>query len=133
MSDTGDVSPSRVGATAGPPARSIYDHRVTYTRIHDFDGEHVLSFDCGDLPADPAVTAAGHEPNGYFWEGVVTYLAPELADALELDSEAGMFSAAGQRAQLEQLRGVLEPVLSSSAETAAVIARAESAGFPFDD
>lgn len=47
---------------------------------------------------DEAISAAGHEPNGYFWEGMVQYLAPGLADQMELDSEAGMFVAYGERA-----------------------------------
>ena len=35
----------------------------------DVAGLSSLSFACGALPADAAVFAAGHEPNGYFWEG----------------------------------------------------------------
>jgi hypothetical protein len=42
---------------------------VGYSTILDIDGNHSLSFYCGELPADEAVSAAGHEPNGYFWEG----------------------------------------------------------------
>jgi hypothetical protein len=37
-----------------------------------------LTFECGDLPADVAVFAAGHEPNGCFREGVVHYLTGGL-------------------------------------------------------
>lgn len=48
------------------------------------------------VTADESIASAGHEPNGYFWEGVVQYLAPELAEQLELDSEAGMFAAEGE-------------------------------------
>ncbi|MFF7856957.1 hypothetical protein [Streptomyces sp. NPDC007904] len=31
---------------------------------HDFEGKHSMTFDAGDLAADAAVAAAGHEPNG---------------------------------------------------------------------
>jgi hypothetical protein len=34
--------------------------------LHDFDGEHSLTWDAGGLAVDAAVAAAGHEPNGYF-------------------------------------------------------------------
>ena len=50
---------------------------------------------CGDLPADVAVFAARREPNGYFWEGVVQYLAGSLLSQVELDPEAGSFFARG--------------------------------------
>ncbi|MGW5190536.1 Imm51 family immunity protein [Kribbella sp. NPDC004138] len=104
-----------------------------HSQILDIDGGHSLTFYCGELPADVAVSAAGHEPNGYFWEGVATVLAPELVHGLELDSEAGMFSAAGQRSDLAQLQTLLEPVLASPDVVREVIARAESEGFEFDD
>jgi hypothetical protein len=57
----------------------------------DVAGSSCLLFGCGDLPADAAVLAAGHEPNGYFWEGVLQYLAGGLLTQVELDPEAGMF------------------------------------------
>jgi hypothetical protein len=37
----------------------------------DLAGSSSLTFECGNLPADAAVFAAGHEPNGCFWEEVV--------------------------------------------------------------
>lgn len=46
------------------------DRSVTIT-LHDFDGEHSLTLAAGDLVANTAVVATGHEPNGYFWEGLV--------------------------------------------------------------
>jgi hypothetical protein len=59
-----------------------------------------LTFECGDLPADAAVVAAGHVPNGYFWEGIVQYLAGGLLSQVELDPETDMFCATGDRAVL---------------------------------
>jgi len=106
---------------------------MAYSQILDVDGEHSLTFYCGELPADDAVSASGHEPNGYFWEGVATLLAAGLVDQLELDSEAGMFSAIGPRDDLERLQTLLEPVVASADEVRNVIARAEAEGFEFDD
>lgn len=94
---------------------------------------HSLTVNGGDLRADAAVATSGHEPNGYFWEGVVTYLAPELVDRVELDSEAGMFSAMGETVELERLRDALEPLLDDGPKAAVLIERAEAGGFQFDD
>jgi hypothetical protein len=106
---------------------------MTHSNILDIDGEFSLTFYCGELPADGAIFASGHEPNGYFWEGVATFLAPEVVGRLEVDSEGGMFSASGARADCQALQGVLEPLVSSTDEIRGVISRAEAAGFQFDD
>jgi len=46
---------------------------------------------------DGAIKEVGHEPNGYFWEGVARYLvqteAPALADRIFYDPEGSMFCA----------------------------------------
>lgn len=104
-----------------------------YINIHDIDGSLSLTFYCGELPADEAIGAAGHEPNGYFWEGVVRYLAPALAEGVELDSEAGMFAANGDQAAVEQLRELMAPYLDDGPRIAATIREAEASGFQFDD
>lgn len=92
-----------------------------------------LTFACGSLPADAAVFAAGHEPNGYFWEGVAQYLAAGLVSQVELDSEAGMFCARGNRALLGQLGEELEGYLDDPERIAGLITEAEASGFQFDD
>ncbi|WP_406114918.1 Imm51 family immunity protein [Streptomyces sp. NBC_01014] len=79
--------------------------------LHDFDGEHSLTLTLGGLAADAAVVAAGHEPNGYFWEGLVQFAWPDLAERLDFDSEGGMFCALGSLRDLTQLKTVLEPVI----------------------
>jgi hypothetical protein len=106
---------------------------VAISRISHANGTYSLVFSCGELPADDAVRDSGHEPNGYFWEGVATLLAPDLVDALELDSEAGLFDAVGALPNLERLQAVLEPVISSPDHVRAAIVRAETEGFEFDD
>lgn len=106
---------------------------MAISNILDISGTCSLTFYCGELPADGAVAAAGHEPNGYFWEGVATLVAPDLAIRLELDSEAGMFCANGERADLERLQVLLEPLLESPDAIRTVIERADAEGFGFDD
>ncbi|MFF3787760.1 Imm51 family immunity protein [Streptomyces sp. NPDC001933] len=101
--------------------------------LHDFDGEHSLTLAAGGLAADAAVVAAGHEPNGYFWEGLVQFAWPDLAERLDFDSEGGMFCALGSLSDLTQLKATLEPVISNSSAVREIVARAETAGFEFDD
>lgn len=102
-------------------------------RINEFDSTHCLSFYCGELPADESIVETGHEPNGYFWDSVVTYIARDLVNQLELDSEGDMFSAYGDLPLLERLQAMLEPYLADGRRTAALIRDAETAGFEFDD
>lgn len=101
--------------------------------LHDVDGEHSLTLDAGGLAADAAVTAAGHEPNGYFWEGLVRFAWPDLAECLDFDSEAGMFCAVGSPSDLARLRTAVESVITSPETVRDIIARAEISGFEFDD
>jgi hypothetical protein len=102
-------------------------------RLHDDKEQSSLTFSCGDLPADGAIEAAGHEPNGYFWEGVATYTFGNGAAGLEFDSESGMFAAYGKREDMERLRDQLRPLVNDGTRIAALIAQAEGEGFRFDD
>ncbi|AIS02475.1 Imm51 family immunity protein [Streptomyces glaucescens] len=101
--------------------------------LHDFDGEHSLTLDAGGLAADAAVVAAGHEPNGYFWEGLVRFAWPDIAEQVDFDSEAGMFCAIGSSSDLARLRMAVEAVITSPEAVRDIIARAEASGFEFDD
>jgi len=104
-----------------------------HMQLVESDGSFSLTFSCGDLPADTAIVATGHEPNGYFWEGMVRYLAPHLAEQVELDAEAGLFAAYGERAALEDVEALLRPYLDEGERVAATIRAAEESGFEFDD
>lgn len=106
---------------------------MTASEVLEIDGEFSLTFYCGGLPADAAIAAAGHEPNGYFWEGVAEFISGGLLENIELDSEAGMFCAVGEKADLTALQSLLEPLLTDGDAVLDVIARARSAGFEFDD
>ncbi|MDX3076684.1 Imm51 family immunity protein [Streptomyces sp. MI02-7b] len=74
-----------------------------------------------------------HEPNGYFWEGLVQFACPDIAKRLDFDSEAGMFCAVGTPSDLAQLKTALQSVITSSDAVRDIIARAETSGFEFDD
>jgi hypothetical protein len=111
-------------------------HDVSVTaraQIRESGGSFSLAFPCGDLPVDDAVLAADHEPNGYFWEGVAQFLAPDVASVLEFDSDGSQFCVRGDRGPLARLQQVLEPYLSDPRRVAQVIQDATAAGFEFDD
>jgi hypothetical protein len=101
-------------------------------QLHDFDGERSVTLDVGGLPADAAVADAEHEPNGYFWEGLVQFAWPDIAERLDFDSEAGMFCAVGTSDDLALLKTALESVITSPDAVSDIIARAETSGFEFD-
>ena len=87
---------------------------------------------------DGAIKEVGHEPNGYFWEGVARYLvhteAPALADRIFYDPEASMFCAyAESRDVLEALAALMRPVTTDAARVRRLVADADAAGFGFDD
>ena len=108
------------------------------TLIETGDSQYSLLLDAGMTAVDAIIEASGHEPNGYFWEGIASVLceteAPGLNERFELDSEAGMFCAFGpDRASLEALGNMMSRVASESDQLQAVMAKAAEIGFEFDD
>lgn len=87
-----------------------------------------LTFPCGELPVDDALIAAGVEPNGSFWEGVLHYVDGGLAGRVELDSEGSMFCAIGTMRQLERVRTAMDPLVTDPAAITALVRRAEAEG-----
>ncbi|MDT0393008.1 Imm51 family immunity protein [Streptomyces dubilierae] len=100
--------------------------------LHDFNGEQSLTLNVGGLAADVAVADRGHEPNGYFWEGLVRFAWPDIAERLGFDSEADMFCAVGAASDLAHLTTALESVIRSPDAVRDIIVRAEASGFEFD-
>lgn len=101
-------------------------------------GKFSLLLDAGTTPVDGLVQELGHEPNGYFWEGVARFLVSTRAPALEArfryDSEAGMFCAYGDDEKaLGDLSELMSAVVSDPDRLRATVASAEAAGFEFDD
>lgn len=108
-----------------------------YLSIDATDG-YELYLSTGTLPGDAGALAAGHEPNGYFWESLLAYLvrtrAPKLADRYDPDSEAGTFIVlTDSRKVAQKLRDLIEPYLGDATLTEAAVAEATAAGFTFDD
>lgn len=106
---------------------------MNHTRLQQIDGNHYLSFDCGGLPGDAAAISRGFEANGHFWESVAIFLAPELCERLELDSEGSMFCAYGSQADLVELQALLDPVLSDEGALTTLIDDAEAQGEELED
>lgn len=92
------------------------------------EGRASLTLDLGDLPTDAVVEDAGEEPNGAFWEGVTNYVAPSVASRLEMDSEGSMFAVEGERADLEELRELLGPLVHDPPAMTALLRRAQADG-----
>jgi hypothetical protein len=100
-------------------------------------GLYSLLLDAGTA-VDGVIEECGHEPNGYFWEGVARYLvqteAPALADRISYDPEASMFCArAESRDALEALAALMRSVTTDAARVRRLVTDADAAGFPFDD
>jgi hypothetical protein len=101
-------------------------------------GNYSLLLDAGSTEVDELIEDLGHEPNGYFWEGVARLIiqndAPTLADRLAYDPEGGMFCAYGtDRAALEELGARMSTLASDATLMRGLVEAAEEAGFEFDD
>lgn len=94
---------------------------------------HYLTFDCGEPDQLRALSPTDYEPNGSFWEGVVQFLAPDLVEEVELDSEGSAFFAYGHRTALEGIQAVVEPLLADPSKLLPIVAAAEAAGVELED
>ncbi|MFI6228486.1 Imm51 family immunity protein [Micromonospora echinospora] len=106
--------------------------------IETTPGKYSLLLNAGTTPVDGLVEELGHEPNGYFWEGVARLLvsteAPTLDGRFSYDPEGGMFCAYGvDRSALEELAVRMAAVATDGERMRQVIAQAEADGFEFDD
>jgi hypothetical protein len=101
-------------------------------------GKFSLLLNAGTTQVDALVEQLGHEPNGYFWEGVAHYLVSTEAPALEgrfaYDPEAGMFCAYGEdRTALQELATLMNGVTADDDRMRKLITSAKADGFEFDD
>ncbi|WP_166388123.1 Imm51 family immunity protein [Catellatospora methionotrophica] len=101
-------------------------------------GEFSLLLDTGGLAVDDLIQELGHEPNGYFWEGIAELIvaneAPELDGRVDYDPEAGMFCARSQdRAALEDLGARMSVAATDPGRLRELVALAVATGFEFDD
>ena len=105
------------------------DVGVPSFRLEDeSDGRAWLTLDLGDLLTDCVVQDAGEEPNGAFWEGVASYVAPTLASRMDFDSEGSMFAVEGARTDLEQLRELLIPLVQEPWAMTTLLRRVQAEG-----
>ncbi|MBF0696539.1 hypothetical protein [Actinomyces bowdenii] len=123
-----------MNADQAPQCISIHD----VTDLEGIEPYSYLSIEAGAPPTTETITRLGHEPNGYFWEGVVRWLQGKgtVTEVGEPDPEGGAYItrvALGGRAQLEALAAALAPYLIDDEAIAALITEADAAGFDFDD
>ncbi|MEV4629190.1 Imm51 family immunity protein [Micromonospora sp. NPDC049523] len=108
-------------------------------RLHELTpGKFSLLLNAGTTDVDDVVAELGHEPNGYFWEGVAQLLvsneAPTLEGRFAYDPEGGMFVAYGtDKAALEELATRMTVVATDPERIRQLVADAEANGFEFDD
>lgn len=106
--------------------------------IETTPGKFSLLLNTGTTAVDDTISELGHEPNGYFWEGVATLVvetnAPELAECVSYDPEAGMFCAYGtDKGALEKLGTLMAPLANDPDQIRKLIQQAKADGFEFDD
>lgn len=106
--------------------------------IETTPGKFSLLLDAGTTQVDALVEQLGHEPNGYFWEGVAQFLvsteAPTLEGRFSYDPEGGMFCAYGEdRTALQELAALMSAVAADGDRMRKLIASAEASGFELDD
>ena len=106
-----------------------------FIRLLDFeDGITSCFFDAAEPATAGVVESLGHEPNGYFWEGVVRRLVEKgELDEPDADPEGGMFCARGPRPAMERLAQGLTPYLTDPQTLTALVTEADAEGFDFDD
>jgi hypothetical protein len=107
------------------------------TLLETSPGKFSLLLQAGATAVDDTVEELGHEPGGYFWEGVARFLVstqdPTLEGRFRYDPEAGMFCAYGaDRQALERLGGLMSTVAGDTGRMRQLIASARASGFEFD-
>jgi hypothetical protein len=80
----------------------------------------------------------GHEPTGYFWQGIAELLvateAPHLEGCFDYDPEGDMFVAHGSdRPTLDEPAILVTEVATDADRLRRLITLAENRGFEFDD
>jgi hypothetical protein len=106
--------------------------------IETSPGTFSLMLHAGTTDVDAAIEDLGHEPNGYFWEGVAQLLveteAPGLAERFRYDPEGDMFVAYGSDTlALDELAVLMTAVGTDPDRLRQLVALAEKRGFEFDD
>lgn len=84
---------------------------------------------------DEAVSATGHEANGYFLEGLGEYLrlTGQTDGSVEFDPEGQGIGIYGDPKHVEKVQVLFGEIAEAPAEIAGLIEKAEAAGVEFDD
>ena len=103
--------------------------------LEGYDSYTYLEIEAGLPPTSETIERLGHEPNGYFWEGVARWLLAKrvVGDIGEADPEGGAFLTRGGRPQLEALAEALMPYLTQEGAITALIEEADAAGHDFEN
>ncbi|MGI5170966.1 Imm51 family immunity protein [Spirillospora sp. CA-253888] len=106
--------------------------------IETTPGAFSLLLGAGETQVDEVIEDLGHEPNGYFWDGIAQFLVATEASALEgrfsYDSEGGMFCAYGKdRTALQELAALMGAVATDEDRLRKLVESAVASGFEFDD
>ncbi|WP_205124442.1 Imm51 family immunity protein [Tsukamurella sputi] len=112
------------------------ERRIEPLRIVETSpGARSLILVAGGTPSDQAVQELGHEPNGYFWQGVAERILPDgMTEVIDFDSESGMFCArSADPDTLLVLGTAMAAVVNDPARLREVVAAAKADGFVFDD
>ncbi|MEU4426195.1 Imm51 family immunity protein [Actinoplanes sp. NPDC024001] len=101
-------------------------------------GRYSLWLEAGTTDVDDVIAELGHEPNGYFWDGIVQLLvaseAAALKDRFESDPEAGAYCAYSEdRTVIEDLAARLQAVATNEDRLRQLVDLADTTGFEFDD
>jgi hypothetical protein len=101
-------------------------------------GEYSLSLEAGTTDVDDLISELGHEPNGYFWEGIVELLVttepPILEGRFLPDPEGSAFYAtSNDRGALDDLAVLLRAVAADGSRLRQLMEFAQASGFEFDD
>jgi hypothetical protein len=106
--------------------------------IETSPGKFSLLLNAGTTDVDDVIEKLGHEPNGYFWEGIAELLltseAPSLRGRFGFDPEGGMFVAYGpDRQALDELADRMTAVATDAERVRHLVGFAKDTGFEFDD
>jgi Immunity protein 51 len=101
-------------------------------------GKFSLMLAAGTTDVDDVIVELGHEPNGYFWEGIAELLvdteAPHLEGRFDYDPEGDAFVAHGSdRPALDELATLMTAVATDADRQRRLVALAKERGFEFDD
>ncbi|MGI5522449.1 Imm51 family immunity protein [Micromonospora sp. CA-259024] len=131
---------SQCGVNGLVPVRAVcQDPPMDHVEVAEIaPGEYSLSLEAGTTDVDDLISELGHEPNGYFWEGIVELLltteAPTLEGRFSSDPEGGAFYAtSNDRVALDDLAVLLRAVAADRNRLRQLMAFAEASGFEFDD